>query len=104
MRRPASAARGFLQDRFAGDAAVYGNVELRLFLTKFFLLLPGEFGVFGLGDAGRVFQSGEISDRWHGAIGGGLWFAFLSRATTVSVSWARSAESTRMYARAGFAF
>src|SRR6185295_15606437 len=79
----AATVRGFVEDRFAGDAAVYGNAELRLFLTKFFLLLPGEFGVFGLADGGRVYQSGEISDRWHGAVGGGLWFAFLSRASTV---------------------
>jgi hypothetical protein len=46
-------------------------------LTKFFLLLPGDLGVFGLADAGRVYLSGESSDTWHSAFGGGLWFRFL---------------------------
>src|SRR5207245_2652103 len=48
----ATTVRGFVEHRFVGDAAVYGNVELRLSLTRFFILLPGELGGFGLGDAG----------------------------------------------------
>jgi len=96
--------RGFVEHRFAGDAAVYGNVELRLSIAKFFVLVPGELGVFGLGDAGRVYLSGETSDRWHAAAGGGLWFSFLSRANTLSVAAAHSVEGTRFYARAGLPF
>jgi hypothetical protein len=61
-------------------------------------------GVFGLGDAGRVWLAGETSDRWHGAAGGGLWIAFISRSNTLSVCGAHSVEGTRLYARAGFAF
>jgi len=60
--------------------------------------------VFGLGDAGRVYLSGETSDRWHAAAGGGIWLSFLSPANTVSVAAAHSVEGTRYYARAGFAF
>ncbi len=100
----ASTVRGFPEHRFAGDAALFGNAELRLFLTKFFLLLPSELGVFGLADAGRVYLSGETSDRWHASAGGGLWLALLNRANTLSVAAARSAEGTRIYVRAGFAF
>jgi len=100
----ATTVRGFVEHRFAGDAAVYGNVELRLSVAKFFLLVPGELGVFGLGDAGRVYVSGEASDRWHAAAGGGLWFSFLSAANTLSISAAHSVEGTRVYARTGFAF
>jgi len=100
----ATTVRGFVEHRFAGDAAVYGNVELRLSVAKFFLLVPGEMGVFGLGDAGRVYVSGQTSDRWHAAAGGGLWLAFLSRANTVSVAAAHSVEGTRWYVRAGFPF
>ncbi|PYP63318.1 MAG: hypothetical protein DMD37_06670 [Gemmatimonadetes bacterium] len=96
--------RGFPEGRFAGGAAAYGNVELRLSLAKFFLLLPNELGAFGLADAGRVFVSGETSDRWHAAAGGGVWIAFLSRANTLSVAAVHSAEGTRIYARAGFSF
>jgi hemolysin activation/secretion protein len=100
----ANSVRGFVENRFMGDAAVYGNVELRLSLAKFTILLPAELGVFGFGDAGRVYQAGETSDVWHGAAGGGLWLAFLRRANTVALYAAQSVEGTRVYARAGFAF
>ncbi len=100
----ATTVRGFVEHRFAGDAAVYGNVELRLSIARFFVLVPGELGVFGLGDVGRVYLSGETSDRWHAGVGGGLWFSFLSRANTLSVAAAHSVEGTRAYVRAGLAF
>jgi hypothetical protein len=99
-----STVRGFVEHRFAGDAAVFGNVELRLSLARFFVLVPGQLGIFGLGDAGRVYVSGQTSDRWHPAAGGGLWLSFLSSANTVSVAAAHSVEGTRWYAKAGFAF
>lgn len=92
------------ENRYAGDAAVYAGAELRLFLTKFFVLLPGDFGIFGLGDVGRVFVEGESSDTWHGAAGGGIWFAFLNRANTISMALARGEEHTGFYLRAGFGF
>lgn len=96
--------RGLPEQRFAGRSSLYASAELRLFLTRFFLLLPGELGVFGLTDTGRVFASGETSGRWHSSVGGGLWFAFLSRASTVTIAVARSEERTGVYARAGFGF
>lgn len=96
--------RGFPEQRFAGDAAVFGNAELRLAVTSFFLLLPGEMGVFGLYDAGRVYRAGERSERWHAAGGGGLWIAFLNRANTVTLAGADGGAGLRLYARAGFAF
>src|SRR5207249_779904 len=67
----ATTVRGFVEHRFAGDASVYGNVELRFSVAKFFFLVPTEVGLFGLGDAGRVFLSGETSDRWHAGAGAG---------------------------------
>ena len=96
--------RGISEHRFAGDAAVYGNAELRLRLARIFVLLPEELGVFGLVDAGRVYLAGETSDRWHAAVGGGVWVAFLSRTNTLSVAAAHSVEGTRAYVRAGFGF
>jgi hypothetical protein len=92
------------ENRYAGDAAVYGGVELRLALTRFFFLLPGDFGIFGLGDVGRVYLEGESSDRWHGAAGGGIWFAFVGRANTITAAVARGEEHTGFYLRAGFGF
>jgi outer membrane protein assembly factor BamA len=100
----ANTLRGHTEQRFAGDAAVYGNAELRLALTNIVLLLPGEFGIFGLADAGRVFEPGETSDQWHTAAGGGIWLAFLDRDGTISVAFATSAEQNSLYIQSGFMF
>ena len=100
----ASTVRGLREDRFAGDAALYGSAELRGRLGRFFVVLPGDFGVFGLADAGRVFLDGESSDVWHTGVGGGFWFAFLERAYTISVAVARGDHRTALYLRSGFAY
>jgi hypothetical protein len=96
--------RGFRAQRFAGDGSLYGSAELRVFLTDFFLLFPGELGVFALADGGRVFLDGESSDRWHTSVGGGIWLAFLDRSRTLTAAVAHSKERTAVYLRAGFAF
>ncbi|PYP68135.1 MAG: hypothetical protein DMD36_13535 [Gemmatimonadetes bacterium] len=86
----ATTVRGFAERRFAGDAALAGSAELRLSLFRLFALLPEQFGVFGLGDVGRVYLTGESSDRWHAGLGGGAWIAFLSPVNTLSVAAAAS--------------
>ncbi|PYQ45823.1 MAG: hypothetical protein DMF77_02975 [Acidobacteria bacterium] len=96
--------RGLRAERFGGDASLYGNAELRLALGRFMVLLPGEFGIFGLADAGRVFLEGESSHKWHTAAGGGVWFSFLSRRNTLSLAVATSEERTGLYVDAGFMF
>jgi hypothetical protein len=96
--------RGWTEQRFAGDATLYGNAELRAYLTDVFFVLPGELGVFALADAGRVFLDGESSDAWHSALGGGLWVAFLDRANTISVAYAKSRERGGVDVSLGFMF
>jgi hypothetical protein len=100
----AASARLGRQHRYGGDASAYGNAELRLRLTRFFVLLPGELGIFGLADAGRVFLEGETSDRWHSAVGGGVWMSLLQHTTVISAAIARSAERTAVYVGTGMAF
>lgn len=92
------------QHRYAGDASLYGNAELRLRLTDFFVILPGEIGIFGLADAGRVFLSGETSDRWHTAFGGGVWLALLRYTTLLHFAIAVSEKRTGFYFGTGMAF
>jgi hypothetical protein len=96
--------RGLQRHRYAGDAALYGNADLRLYISRFKIFLPGTWGLFGFGDAGRVYLEGENSDKWHYGYGGGLWFAWLDRANTLSFSYARSEGHNAFYVRAGFAF
>ena len=102
----ANTLRGFRTRRFAGDASVYGNAELRLVMAPFKILVPGSFGVFGLADAGRVFyeQDPTDADTWHTAYGGGIWFSFTERMQTISVGVASGDDLTGLYIRAGFMY
>ena len=100
----ATTVRGYPNQRFTGQAAVYGNAELRLPLVRHHVLLPGHLGVFGLADTGRVFARGESSDAWHSAFGGGLWVSALSPHNVLSVAIASSEERLGVYVRAGFMF
>lgn len=96
--------RGFRNERFAGRGAAFANVELRLFLGEFFFQVPSDFGVFGLWDTGRVFDDADTDSSLHNAFGGGVWFAFLDRANTLSVGFASSDEDQGLYVKAGFLF
>jgi hypothetical protein len=91
-------------NRYAGDASAYGSAELRLNVAPVEIILPGNFGIFGLADAGRVFLEGESSDRWHTAYGGGIWFSWLNRAYAISLAVAKGEERTGFYFQGGFGF
>ncbi len=96
--------RGFPQQRFAGDAATWGSAELRLSLTRTYIFLPALWGLFGGGDAGRVWVNGDSPGGWHTDAGGGIWIAFLDRANTLTFGFSLSPERTAIYAGMGFAF
>ena len=68
--------RGYLKNRFSGDASLYTGFESRIKLvdSKSYLV-PGEFGLVGFYDIGRVWYKGEVSRRWHDSYGGGLYYA-----------------------------
>ena len=98
--------RGFRKNRFAGDTALYGNVELRLALAPIELIAPGELGLFIATDVGRVFHAEDPNDseKWHSGVGGGFWIAFLQRKHTLSVAIIDGDDLTGVYLRAGFIF
>lgn len=96
--------RGLYRDRLVGDASAYANAELRVHLTRVGVLLPGELGLFGLTDVGRVWLAGESSSLWHKTFGGGLWFAYLNRRNTMTLALARGEGRTAFYLRSGFMF
>jgi hypothetical protein len=68
--------RGFRKDRFSGTSIAYASLELkmRLFQSASYFL-PGEFGVLGFNEVGRVWLKGQHSKQWHDSYGGGFYFA-----------------------------
>lgn len=67
---------GFLQNRFAGDHMVFNNLQARMKLINIAsYILPGQLGLSGFYDVGRVWVSGESSEVWHQGTGAGLYFA-----------------------------
>lgn len=68
--------RGYRKNRFAGDGSAYTGAEIRYRLFKSHsYILPGEFGLQGFYDIGRVWLKGENSRKWHDSYGGGVYFA-----------------------------
>ncbi|MDE0374285.1 MAG: BamA/TamA family outer membrane protein, partial [Rhodospirillales bacterium] len=98
--------RGFREDRFAGESALYGNGEFRVRLTRLRVPSPGELGAFAAVDAGRVFYDDdpEEADGWHIGTGGGLWISFLNHRATLSAAMMEGEDLTGLYLRGGFMF
>jgi hypothetical protein len=99
-----SSVRGLFSNRFAGDASVFGNLELRLQVATTYRILPGIWGIFGNLDAGRVYVDGDSPGGWHTSGGGGVWVALLDRSNTVTFGVAASEERTTFYLGTGFGF
>lgn len=68
--------RGYRRSRFAGRSSFYNNLEARIRLFSFqTYLFPGEAGIMGFHDTGRVWNDHEKSTAWHNGYGGGFWIA-----------------------------
>ena len=86
--------RGYNQDRFSGDAALFGQAELRMFLTNLNLILRSKFGINAFVETGRVWVTGEDSKKWHPSYGLGLWLNYLDGMFIISSYIATSPERT----------
>jgi outer membrane protein assembly factor BamA len=95
---------GFRQYRFAGDHMFYNNLEFRLKLANFAsYILPGQLGITGFYDVGRVWQKNESSNMWHQGVGGGLYFSPVQMAV-IQVLAGYSNEGWYPYIIMGFRF
>ncbi len=95
---------GFRQYRFAGDHLLYNNLELRVKLTDFAsYLFPGQIGLLGFYDVGRVWQQQDHSDKWHNGIGGGLYIS-PAQLAVVRITAGYSAEGWLPYIALNFRF
>jgi hypothetical protein len=96
--------RGFERQRFAGDASLLGGVEFRARIAHIPFLVPLWSGISGFAETGRVFIDGEQSNRWHSAVGGGIWFSIIKSEYLVSFSLAHSKDEITFYATLGFTY
>ncbi|OQP46124.1 hypothetical protein A4H97_31620 [Niastella yeongjuensis] len=95
---------GFRQYRFAGEQMLYNNLEFRIKLANFAsYILPGQFGMTGFYDVGRVWVKNESSNVWHQGVGGGFYFAPAQMAV-FQVLAGYSNEGWYPYIRMGFRF
>ena len=67
---------GYREFRFGGQHVAFNNLEMRFKLADFIsYVIPGEFGLIGFHDVGRVWQENEHSNVWHQGYGAGVYFA-----------------------------
>ncbi len=96
--------RGFRKTRFAGESSFFHNFELRMKLFSFrSYLFPGQVGLIGFNDLGRVWLDGEASAKWHHGYGGGIYIAPLSK-VVLSAMVGFSQEEVLPLIKAGFLF
>jgi hypothetical protein len=96
--------RGFERQRFSGDASILGGAEVRTQLARIPFIVPLWSGISAFAETGRVFLTGEHSNRWHNVIGGGLWFSIIKPEYIANFSLARSEDKIAFYATMGFMF
>ena len=96
--------RGYSRERFSGDAALFGQSELRVRLGEVWLILPAYLGVTVFAETGRTFVNNGNSEMWHPSYGGGVWIDYLERMVTLSANVAFSSEKTALYFQLGMMF
>ncbi len=79
--------RGYNRWRFSGDVSVFGQAEVRIWLTKMKVLFKSNFGINLFAETGRVFVDGHSQDskKWHPSYGGGFWLSYLQETVVVNM-------------------
>lgn len=96
--------RGYLPERYAGDASAFLNGQFEVPLGKSDIIVPATLGLLAINDVGRVFDPGDHSSVWHDGYGGGVFARPSNRRYTVSLSVVHGSEGTRTYLGLGREF
>lgn len=95
---------GFRSYRFAGTSMLYYNLELRIKLFDFAsYLFPGQVGLLGFNDVGRVWVKEESSAKWHDGYGFGAYVT-PAKLLLVNAMLGFSSEGIYPYFRIGYRF
>jgi outer membrane protein assembly factor BamA len=104
LEEPEDTVRGYRARRYLGDASAWANSSLRLKVSRLTLVVPGEWGIDGFADVGRVWLEGESSDKWHPGYGGGLWVSLLKDRLAFTTGLAHSSEDDIFYLKGHFSY
>ena len=96
--------RGYRQYRFAGDQYFYNNLEARIRVHHInSYIAPGEIGVLGLYDIGKVWSENTEDSSLHQGLGGGAYY-ILAKMLALQFVMAHSTEGWYPYFSMGFRF
>ena len=88
---------GYLQNRFSGQQMAFNNFQARYKIANLAgYILPGQIGITGFYDIGRVWIDDEHNNVWHQGTGGGIYFSPASL-TVIQVLAAHSTEGWYPY-------
>lgn len=96
--------RGLPEQRFAGEAALFGSTELRLRVLRPRVIVPVAVGVFGFVDTGRVFLDSASPGGWHTARGGGLFLQPIQQPYIVRIGTGRTRDSSQFFMSFGLPY
>jgi len=96
--------RGYRRTRFYGHSSFYHNVDLRIKLLSFrSYIFPGRIGILAFHDTGRVWLTGEKSNKWHTSKGAGIWVSPLD-AVVLNLNYAVGEDENLVALNMGFLF
>jgi hypothetical protein len=98
------AVRGYLPERYTGDASALLDGQFEMPLGKTEIIVPVTIGLMAINDVGRVFAPGDNASAWHDGWGGGVFARPADRHYTMSLSAVRGSEGTRVYLGLGREF
>ncbi|QMU26786.1 hypothetical protein [Adhaeribacter radiodurans] len=98
--------RGYVINRFAGDASLYVNSEVRFHLGEVeSAFLPFRYGGIAFFDRGRVWYQNKSEGRWHDGYGFGFYIAPVAERFAFSMLLQHSREELLLFSfGAGFRF
>lgn len=95
---------GYRQNRFAGEHLFFNNFEARIKLAQIgSYIVPGQLGIIGFYDIGKVWAEGLNSERMHQGTGGGIYYA-PARIALLQLVFGHSREGWYPYFTMGFRF
>jgi hypothetical protein len=98
--------RGFVRNRFAGDASAYLNTELRFHIGQVnSTFMPFRYGLITFYDQGKVWHQGNDTGGWHQGYGAGFYISPFAERFTFSTIFQHSTEESLLFQfGAGFRF